>query len=73
MINQQQIQNKSIVSIIKNKATRNQEAEKLNFSVGACSPIQTYSTMYYVSPNYEGHKKTMTDREAESVSETDSD
>ena len=73
MIKQQQIQNKSIVSTIKNTATRNQDAEVSNFTVGPCSTIQTYPTQYYVSPNYEGPENIKTVREPECVPETDSD
>ena len=73
MIMQQQIQNKSIVSTIKNTAARNQDAEESKFSVGPCSPKHTHSTQYYVSPNYERPENTMTVCEAECVSESDSD
>ena len=46
MKKQQQIQNKSIVSTIKNTSARNQVAEEWNFRVGSCLPIQTYPTQY---------------------------
>ena len=51
MTKQQQIQNKSFVSAIKNTAARNQDAEESNFSVGQCSSLQTYPTQ-----NYEGRE-----------------
>ena len=72
MIKQQQIQNKSVVSTIQKTAERNQNSET-DFSVGPCSPVQTFPTQYYVSPNYEGPKHSMTVCEAECTYESDSD
>ena len=72
MIKQQQIQNKSIVSLIQKTAARNQNGET-DFSVGPCSPAQTFPTPYYVSPDFEEPEHSMTVREAESTYESDSD
>ena len=73
MIKLQQIQGKSIVSTIKNAAARNQDAEQSNFTVGPCSSFQTYPTQYDVSPNFEGPENILTVREAECVSDAESD
>ena len=72
MSKQQQIQNKSIVSTIQKTAARNQN-EETDFSVGPCSPVQTFPTQYYVSSNYEGSEHSMTVREVECTYESDSD
>ena len=69
MLKQQQIESKYIVSTVKNTAARNQDAEQSNFTVGQCSPIQTYPTQFYVSPIYEGTENIMTVREAECASD----
>ena len=71
MIKQPQIQNKSIATTIQNRAARNQNEETI-FSVGTCTPVQTYPTQYYVFPNYEGPENSMTVREAECTYESDS-
>ena len=53
IIKQTQIQNRSIISSIKSAAAQSQHVET-DFSVGPYSPTQSYPTLYYVSPNYEG-------------------
>ena len=45
LIKQTQIQNKSIVTSIKKAATQSQHVET-DFTVGPCSPVQTYPTQY---------------------------
>ena len=51
LIKQTEIQNKSIVTSIKKAATQSQHVET-DFTVGPSSPVQTYPTQYYISPNY---------------------
>ena len=63
LIKQTQIQNKSIVSSIKKLAAQSQDAET-DYTVGQCSPVQTFLTQYYISPNYEGPETSMTVGEA---------
>ena len=64
LIKQIQIQNKSIVSSIKKAAAESQNVET-DYTVHPCSPLQTYPTQYYISPNYEEPKTSMTVGEAE--------
>ena len=72
LIKQQQIQNKSIVSTIQKTATNNQNVES-DFTLGPCSPVQSFRIQYYVSPNYGGTETSMTVAEAERIYESDSD
>ena len=72
LIKQTQIQNKSIVTSIKKTASQSQHVET-DFTVGPCSPVQTYPTQYYISPNYEGPETSMTVGEAERLYESDTD
>ena len=72
IIKQIQIQNRSIVSAIKTAAAQSQHNES-DFTVGPCSPAQSYPTQYYISPNYEGPQASMTVGEAERFYESDSD
>ena len=72
MTKQQQIQNKSIVSTIKKTTTSNKDQET-DFTVCPSSPVQSFLTQYYVSPNYEGTENSMKVREAECSYESDSD
>ena len=72
IIKQHQIQNKSIISAIKTAAAQTQQSET-DFTVGPCSPTQSYPTQFYVSPNYEGPESSMTVGEAERYYESDSD
>ena len=72
IIEQQQIQNKSIVTTIQNRAARNKNEETI-FSVGPCTPVQAYPTQYYVFPNYEGPENSMTVCEAECAYKIDFD
>ena len=44
-----------------------------DFTVGPCSPAQSYPTQHYISPNYEGPEASMTVGEAERFYESDSD
>ena len=71
IIKQQQIQNKSIISAIQTAAAQTQQSES-DFTVGPCSPTQSYPTQFYVSPNYEGPESAMTAGEAERYYESDS-
>ena len=59
IIKQQQIQNKSIISAIKTAAAQTHQSET-DFTVGPCSPTQSYPTQFYVSPHYEGTEPSMT-------------
>ena len=72
LIKQTQIQNKSIVSSIKKAAATSQNVETY-YTVGPCSPVQTYPTQYYISPNYEGSETSMTVGETERLYGSDSD
>ena len=54
-----QIQDRSIISAIKTAAAQSQH-NKSDFTVGPCSPAQSYLTQYYISPNYEGPEASMT-------------
>ena len=72
IIKQKQIQNKSIISAIKTAAAQSQQSET-DFTVGPCSPTQSYPTQYYVSPKFEGPETSMTVGEAERYYESDSD
>ena len=72
LINQIQIQNISIVSIIQKTAARNQNEES-DYTVNPCSPVQTYPTQHYISPNYEGPETSMTVGEAERTYESEYD
>ena len=72
LIKQTQIQNKSIVSSIKIAAAQSQN-EETDYTVGQRSPVQTYPTQFYISPNYEEPKTSMTVGEAERIYESDSD
>ena len=72
IIKQQQIRNKSIISAIKTAAAQSQQSET-DFTVGPCSPTQSYPTQYYVSPDYEGPESSMTVGEAERYYGSDSD
>ena len=69
---QQQIQNKSIISAIQTAAAQTQQSES-EFTVGPCSPTQSYPTQFYVSPNYDGPESAITVGEAEKYYESDSD
>ena len=71
IIKQQQIQNKSIISAIKTAAAQTHQSET-DFTVGPCSPTQSYPTQFYVSPSYEGPESSMTVGEAERYYESDS-
>ena len=71
IIKQQQIQNKSIISAIKTAAAQIHQSET-DFTVDPCSPTQSYPTQFYVPPNYEGQKSSMTFGEAERYYESDS-
>ena len=71
IIKQQQIQ-KTIISAIQTAAAQTQQSES-DFTVGPCSPSQSYPTQSYVSPNYDGPESTMTVGEAERYYESDSD
>ena len=72
LIKQTQIQKKPIVTSIKKAATQKQHVDT-NFTVGPCSPVQTYPTQYYISPNYEGPETSLTVGEAERLYESDTD
>ena len=72
LIKQTQIQKKSIVSSINRAATKSQNAE-MDYTVDPCSPVQTYPTQHYISPNYETPETSMTVGEAERLFESDSD
>ena len=72
IINQQQIQNRSIISAIQTAAAQTQQTES-DFTVGPCSPSQSYPTQFYVSPNYDGPESTMSVGEAERYYESNSD
>ena len=72
LIQQTQIQNKSIVTSIKKASTQSQPVET-DFTVGPCSPVQTYPTQYYNSPNYEGPEMSMSVGEAERLYESGTD
>ena len=72
IIKQTQIQNRSIISAIKTAAAQSQHDET-DFTVGPCSPAQSYPTQYYILPNYEGPEASMTVGEAERFYESDSD
>ena len=72
IIRQTQIKKKSIISAIKTSAAQSQLNES-DFTVGPCSPAQSYPTQYYISPNYEGPVASMTVSEAERFYESDSD
>ena len=72
LIKQTQIQNKSIVSTIQKTAAKSQNVE-CDYTVGPCSPVQTYPTQCSISPNYEGPETSMTVGEAERLYESDSD
>ena len=72
MIKQKQIRNKSIVSTIQKTATNNQNVESY-FTVGPCSPVQSFPTQNYVSPTYERPETSMTFGEAERIYEKDPD
>ena len=70
LIKQTQIQNKAIISSIKKAAAKNQNVER-DYTLDPCSPVQTYPTQYYISPNYEGPETSMTIGEAERLYEND--
>ena len=53
IIKQTQIKNKSQISAIKTAAAQSQHNES-DFTVGPCSPAQSYPTQYHISPNYKG-------------------
>ena len=72
LIKQTQIQNNSIVSTIQKTAARNQNVGS-DYTTNPCSPVQTYPTQYYISPNYEGPETSMTVGEAERIYESQSD
>ena len=72
LIKKTQIQNKSVVASIKKAATQSQHVET-DFTVGPCSPVQTYPIQYYISPNNEGPESSMTVGEAERLYESDTD
>ena len=72
-LKEQQINNKSITSTIKSTADRNQEAQLSDFQAGNCSHDQQYPTQYYISPNHEGPENSLTVREAECASDSDTD
>ena len=72
LIKQIQIKNKSIVPSIKRVAAQSQDVET-DYTVGQCSPVQTFPNQYYISPNYEGPETFMTVGEAERLYEGDSD
>ena len=72
LIKQTQIKNKSIVSSINKVAAQSQDVET-DYTVGQCSPVQTFPTQYYISPNYEGPETSMTVGEAERLNESGSD
>ena len=66
------MQNESKVSTIQKTTTSNQNVES-DFTVSSCSPVQSFPTQNYVSPNYEGTETSMTVGEAELIYESDSD
>ena len=70
MLKQKQIENKSIISNIQKTAAKNPEIQSL---VGTCSPGQPNETQYYVSPKYGGPETSMTVKEAECTSDSESD
>ena len=72
-LKEQQIKNESITSTIKSTADRNQETQLSDFQAGNCSHDQPYTTQYYISPNHEGQETSMTVREAECASDSDTD
>ena len=72
IIKQTQIKNKSIISAIKTVAAQSQHNES-DFTVGPCSPAQSYPIQFYISPNYEGPEASMTVEEAESIYESQND
>ena len=72
LIKQTQTQKSSDVSSIKKAAAQSQNVET-DYTVGPCSPVQTYPTQYYISPNYEGPETSMTVGEAERLHESVSD
>ena len=72
LIKQTQIRNKSIAYSIKKVAAQSQDVET-DYTVGQCSPVQTYPTQYYVSPNYEGPETSMTVGQAKRLYESNSD
>ena len=69
LIKQTQIQNKSK---IQKSAAKSRKVE-CDYTVGPCSPVQTYLIQYYLSPNYEGPEVYMRVGEAERLYESDSD
>ena len=72
IIKQTQIKNQSIVSSIKKVAAQSQDVET-DYTVGQCSPLQTFPTQYYISPIYEGPETSLTVGEAERLYDSDSD
>ena len=72
LIKQTQIKNKSIVSSIKKVAAQSQDVET-DYTFGQCSPVQTFPTQYYISPNYEEPETSMTVDEAERLYKRNSD
>ena len=64
LIKQTHIQKRSIVSSIMKVSAQSQDV-KTDYTVGQCSPVQTYRTQCYISPNYEGPDTSMTVGEAE--------
>ena len=72
LLKQTQIQNKSIITSIKKAATKSQHVET-DFTVAPCSPVQTYPTQYFISPNYEGPETSLTVGEAERLYDSDTD
>ena len=71
IIKQTQILNRSIISAKKTAAAQSQHNEA-DFTVGPCSPAQSYPIQYYISPNYEGPDASTTVGEAERFYESDS-
>ena len=72
LIKQTQMQNNSIITSIQKAQAQSQHVETY-FTVRPCSPLQTYPTQYYISPNYEGPETSMTVGEAERLYESDTD
>ena len=72
LIKQTQIKIKSIASSIKKVAAQSQDVET-DYTVGQFSPVPTFLTQYYISPNYEGPETSMTVGEAKRLYKSESD
>ena len=73
LLKQKQIENKSIIPTIQRTATQNPDVQISDLHVGTCSPDPYYPTQYYVSSNFEEPETSMTVKQAEGASDTDSD